>query len=416
MNKNPDTNGAYGVLFGALIALSLAIPATAQEASKGPRPGEVETAPIKCWWKTDTTAIRIGERFTVTLTCGVIETASLKVVAGTNQLDPGAVQLTPFEVVSGVRRQDVVAPPWKYFQYEYRVRLLNEGFFGQDASLPALPVTYNIETAAGKGAQGRDQSYILPPLPVRVTSLVPKDANDIRDASIEGFEAIESRRFRSTSATVAGGILLGFSAVLLVLAGVRALGSVRQRRPDAVRAVAPLTALSACVRALSKLKSDAASGGWSPDLARRALTMVRVAGAAGLGRPIAQTTVSRNAKEREGQLLVRQGVLRPRYALISAATTAQTVGRALGNGHPPSASSRAALEQLRGALETFSVAAYGRNGEPDGIALDGALRESIDAVRQLRLRSVWPMGGVFAFRSPEPGLGTASMREESSRL
>ena len=78
--------------------------------------GEVETAPIKCWWKTDTTAIRIGERFTVTLTCGVIETSSLKVVAGTNQLDPGAVQLTPFEVVSGVRRQDVVAPPWRYFQ------------------------------------------------------------------------------------------------------------------------------------------------------------------------------------------------------------------------------------------------------------------------------------------------------------
>ena len=102
-----------------LAILSLAASATAQDAQKGPRPGEVETAPIKCWWKTDTTAIRIGERFTVTLTCGVIETSSLKVVAGTNQLDPGAVQLTPFEVVSGVRRQDVVAPPWKYFQYQY---------------------------------------------------------------------------------------------------------------------------------------------------------------------------------------------------------------------------------------------------------------------------------------------------------
>ena len=52
------------------------------------KPGEVETVPIKCWWKTDTTEVRIGQRFMLTLTCGVIETKSLKVVANTNALDP----------------------------------------------------------------------------------------------------------------------------------------------------------------------------------------------------------------------------------------------------------------------------------------------------------------------------------------
>jgi len=115
------------------------------------RPGEVETAPIRCWWRTDRAEIRIGERFGVTLTCGVIETRALKVAAGTNQLDPGAVQLTPFEVVAGTRRDDIVAPPWRYFQYDYSVRLLSEGFFGQDIAIPSLNVTYNIQAAAGNG-------------------------------------------------------------------------------------------------------------------------------------------------------------------------------------------------------------------------------------------------------------------------
>src|SRR4051812_5811263 len=50
------------------------------------RPGEVETVPIKCWWKTGTTEVRVGERFMLTLTCGVIETKSLKVIANTNAL------------------------------------------------------------------------------------------------------------------------------------------------------------------------------------------------------------------------------------------------------------------------------------------------------------------------------------------
>src|SRR6185436_4310781 len=58
----------------------------------------------------------------------------------------------------------------------YSVRLLSEGFFGQDIAIPSLNVTYNIQAAAGNGAQGRDQTYVLPPLPVRVAMLVPKDA------------------------------------------------------------------------------------------------------------------------------------------------------------------------------------------------------------------------------------------------
>src|SRR5688500_15824116 len=177
----------------ALIAQAPAItPRPAPPAAA--RPGEVETDPIRCWWKADQTAVRVGERFTVVLTCGVIETGAVTIVPAVNQLEAGAIQLTPFDVVSGVRRDDIVAPPWRYLQFEYVVRLMNDGFFGQDVNLPPLTVTYNLQ-APGGGTQGRDQNYILPALPMRVLSVVPRAASDIRDASDETFEAIESRRF-----------------------------------------------------------------------------------------------------------------------------------------------------------------------------------------------------------------------------
>src|SRR4030095_14354692 len=95
-----------------------------------PRAGQVESDPIRCWWKTDRTSVRVGEAFGLTLTCGVIETGPIAGVAALAQLEGGAIQLTPFEVVSATRRADVVTRPWRYVQFDYRVRLLNDGFFG----------------------------------------------------------------------------------------------------------------------------------------------------------------------------------------------------------------------------------------------------------------------------------------------
>src|SRR5262245_38276362 len=143
------------------------------------KPGEVESDPIRCWWKADRTSLRVGEKFGLVLTCSVIEAGPITVVPVLNQLEPGALSLTPFEVVSGVSHDDVVTPPWRYIQREYQVRLLSDGFFGQDVTIPALTVTYNLQER-GSGSQGRDQQYILPPLPMRILSLVPKSADDIR--------------------------------------------------------------------------------------------------------------------------------------------------------------------------------------------------------------------------------------------
>lgn len=377
-----------GMTLAALFLLLAGPPAWAQQ---GPKPGEIETAPIKCWWKTDRTSIRVGERFTLTLTCAVIETRSVTVVPTLTQLDPGALQIPPFEVVGGSRREDVVTAPWRYIQYEYTVRFLGEGFFGQDVIVPPLSVTYAIRASSGNGAEGRDLSYVLPAIPLRVMSLVPRETGDIRDASAETFADVESRRFRARTAVIVATVLFAAAAALLLAGVVRIFARARTRRTGEVRAMPPARVLGGCLQQLKQLHGDVARDGWTPALARRANAMLRVAGAVALGRPVAQAPVDRATAEREGQVIVRRGIVRRRQAMVSAATTPLTIDKALGNGHLPSPATRAALEQLRSALQAFGSAGYGRNADLDLLTLNTALEQGTDAVKRLRRRALLPV-------------------------
>lgn len=368
-------------------------PATAPVARPRPRPapkaGQVAEEPIRCWWKTDRTAISVGERFAVVLTCATLETGPTTVVPNVSQLEGGAVQLTPFEVVNSTRRADVVAPPWRYVQFEYVTRLLNDGFFGQDVSIPALTVTYNFKTSDGANT-GRDQNYILPALPMRVLSLVPRGAADIRDTSAMTFGDIEAARFRATLARVVSWIALAFALTLAVLALVRASQRFRTRAPDAVKTVGPVAQLGACAEVLREVRA-AAAGGWSPELVRRALPALRLAGASALGRPVSQERVDRDAEVREGQIVVRDGWLRRGRTMVSASTTPVHIA-ASATQKGVGARTRAALVGLGQALEAFSVAAYARSGgPPDRGELDAALDQALDAVKQLRIGALWPM-------------------------
>ncbi|HEY6507657.1 MAG TPA: hypothetical protein VIY56_06565, partial [Vicinamibacterales bacterium] len=235
-----------------------------------------------------------------------------------------------------------------------------------------------------------DQSYVLPALPMRVLSLVPRGAADIRDTSAMTFGDIEAARFRATVARVASWIALAFALVLAALALVRASQRFRTRAPDAVRTVSDFAQLGACAATLQEVRQDAASG-WSPELVRRALPALRVAGASALGRPVAQEPVDRDATVREGQILVKGGWLRRRRTLVSASTTPVQIA-ASADQKRLGGRARTALRGLGQALEAFSTAAYGRgDAQPDRGDLNAALDQGLDAVKQLRVGALWPM-------------------------
>jgi len=390
---------AQRIVFALLAVGLLGAGAPAQAQTKrAPRPGEVESDPIRCWWKADRSAVRVGEQFTLVLTCGVIETTTVKVVPVVNQLEPGAISLTPFEAVSGQRHEDVVVPPWRYLQYEYSMRLLTEGFFGQDVNIPPLTVTYNLQMPGAGNTEGRDQTYVLPALPMRVLSIVPRAASDIRDASGQTFATVESRRNRATAEIVAASIAFAFAGLLVALALVRLAGRFRVRDAKTVRPLPAAVLLRGSMRALRSARQEATRQGWSAPAMARAVAALRVAGSVAVGRPVAQLHVANGKPERPGQIEVRRGVIRRKRVLLSAATTPATLLSAIENGH--GGSSRATVQPIMDALQALTAAVYGRAGEADTQSPNKAVDEASAAVRRMWLRSLIPFSVARANGAP----------------
>src|SRR5215475_8486757 len=143
----------------------------------------VETDPIQCWWRTSAGAVRVGEPFSLVLTCAVVENDTAKVIVDQSKLEPSVIQLAPFEVTGGSHGADLRTGDRRFFQYEYRLRLIAENQFGRDVPLPETKLSYHVQsqTSQRSAIQGRDQSYLLPGQSMRIMSMVPTDASDIRD-------------------------------------------------------------------------------------------------------------------------------------------------------------------------------------------------------------------------------------------
>jgi hypothetical protein len=391
-------------------------PAPPKAASSVPKafaqtrqPGDIETDPIKCFWKTDRSTIIVGERFTVVLTCGIIDTDKIKAIPDFNQLEASTIGLQPFEVVKGVRHQDVRNPPWRYIQYEYTVRLIAEGLFEKDIDLPAVKITYHIQSSIGGGSTGRDQTYQLPAMSMHVASLVPKKVTDIRDTSLSTFADIESRRVRSTGEFVAALIAFGFAVVLIGLALVSVVGRYRVRTPSADRPLGLGAVLGGCLREAGRVKADAL-GGWTPELASRALSVLRIGGAVALDRPVTQSIVAAGVAPRAGQLSLRKGLLGRRRSFVSTATTPGTISRSLTstNGHAPNARTEAMLRDFEESLAVLTRARYGRDGKLDGSALDTAFDNGVDALKKLRIAKTWPMRTIGSLTRSATEIGWSS--------
>jgi len=375
--------------------------------------------PLQCWWRTSTGAIRIGEQFSIVLTCAVLETEAATVVVDQSRLEPSVVQFAPFEVLGGSHGADLRRGDRRFFQYEYRARLIAENLFGKDVSLPETKLSYHIQSSVGQktALQGRDQSYILPPLSLRVLSLVPADATDIRDTPSVTFQDIDQRGFRANLLTVIGGVLFAVAGLLTLLALVRLLARYRKPAEASSRLISDAAALRAAGRELAAVRRQREDGGWTPDLAGRALAALRVAGAYAVGRraslmPAAvqssgasrQSSDGSQAPEEAGRLIVQTGWPRARRVAVSGAITSQSVGRErIRRAGSTGFAGSELYESLEQALSALTEAQYGRNGKLDDSALDQALETGGQVLKRAKIDQTWVMKRLAARRVQRQG-------------
>jgi hypothetical protein len=324
--------------------------------------------------------VRIGQPFSLLLTCAIAEVEGQRVVVDQGKLSPEAIPLSPFEVVDGGNLVESAADGRRFFQRDYRIRVVTDSAFGQDVPIPALVVTYRLETESASGArnQGIERRHELPALPMRVLALVPADARDIREAPIATFAELDEAAFRASLAETSGLVLLGIGAVGLVVALVSAA---RVRRPAASGAavLADHDVVRQVVRDLQTIRQERERDSWTPALVGRVLAVVRVIASYLERREPSQRRVEGGETVTEGTLVhVDRGGAR---TVISAAITSA----ALRDDHAP-VEHRAAI---RDALASLTRAHYGTDQRVDTAALDAALDAAAEAADTLKRQRTW---------------------------
>lgn len=344
-----------------------------------------EADPLTCWWRTSTGAIAVGQPFTLVLTCAQVDTESLATVVERNRLDPRAIELAPFEVLGGSVAADVKAGDWTFFQVEYRLRFVNQGFFDQDVALPPLAIAYRLETRGapqGAATQGMERRFAMPHQTLRVTSLVPADATDIRDAAPVTFADLEARSARGRLLTTAGVALSVVGAGVALLGIARAFGGRRRSRPAAAAPLSDAAVVRHAVRALSAVRRRVdGAGRWEADDVADALAAIRIVGACAADGTPSQRLASTAEAAPSGALAVRRRWGAGARVIVSASETPKSLGAAVDAQR----GGTARLRVLRDALAVLTAAQYADAGPLDAAALDGALDSSLGVAKRLAL-------------------------------
>jgi hypothetical protein len=382
------------VATGALLAVATIAGANAQPRAPQPAdgPSMVETAPLRCWWRTSKGAVAIGEPFDVRLTCAVLETDTVQVVPDESRLTVAGVQLTPFEVIGGDHPADTRAGQRRFFQYRYTVRVLDPNQLGQDVALPRLSILYKVQSRTDTNAtlEGRDFAYLMPGLTVHVLSQVTEDVADIRDGTDVGLERLEALRFRARLLDIGALTLLAGGVVLLVAAVGRAVMSRSGTATSNVRPrIADRRVLGAVDREMTRIARDAAAG-WTGELVRDAHAALRIVGAIALGRGVSERPLEPAASPGDGRVAVRAWRPGRVGASVSSATTPADLRSALDT-LPASASpaDRQGLEALRDALSSLTAAQFAEGGTPDALAMSTALEAGRSEAARLTRDRRW---------------------------
>ena len=386
---------------GHAIAAGLAQPSPKVTATAVTTGGAVTLEPIECWSRTSTGAVRVGELFTLVVTCSVVDTASTTVVPDQSKLDPGVFQIPPFEVVSGTQASDLRTATRRLFQYEYTVRYVGEDF-GKEISLPALTVSYHVQSRVQQDAavDGRERQYILPARMIRILSLVPAVATDIRDQPAETFRQIEARRLRANILGVTAGFLYIVGTLVLISGVTHTFRRRRQQTP----ALMKLTSGSAILRRVAEELGDVRRlrgiEGWTDALSARALAALRVVATYAVSHPVNQVP-GHGIQPSDGQLVVPARWPGRNTALVSGSATSATLaearrsietGRAVSDVDADGAGMSAVecLADLDLAMTRFSGKAYGRDA---GAIKDADLDEALDVggreLDRLRREHTW---------------------------
>ncbi len=364
-----------GVLgLGSWVVLMLPVGVFAQQTS---------VEPIRCWRQSTAGAVTIGEAFTVTLTCAVVETADTQVVPDQSRLDVASIQMAPFEILGGTHPEDVRRGSRRFFQYDYQVRIISRDAIGQDVNMPPLMISYRIHSQVGANArlEGRDLTYLVPALPIRVLSLVPADASDIRDGAEAGFGAVQALRTRSRTFRAVA-YALGALAVVMAILALVPIARRARTRGDGERALVPARVVAdRAAVVLSETQGRAARDGWNDDLLSSALSASRLIAATAIGHEISQKPLGPDGAVPEGRLLVEHGFPRRIKATVSCAVTPDAVARALAGNHSFSLTRAQQLESLRAALATLTAALYRQSPGRDATILDESVRQVIGAAR-----------------------------------
>lgn len=362
-------------------------PARPQEAPPETlSPVDVATAPplaadtpVQCWWRSSSGAIRVGEVVDVALTCAVLESATVTAVPDESRLAVASVQLTPFEIVDGAHPPDVRQDDRRFFQYRYRLRIINPDAIGRDVKTPPLAIPYRLQSRVGGTASlaGRDLAHMMPQLVFRVVSQVPADADDIRDSTDASFAEIEALRFRADAFNVAAMVLTALGAVTALSLLAPAFGLLRTKRRAVAHRMSDRLVLSRAAGVLGD-RLDGARGGWTPEALAEAHTAARVVAALATGSGARELPLGPAAVTPEGRLRVQHRVRRDAAAVTAHATT-DTLARAIAALPPDaSAATRSRLERLRDVLTTLTRAQYGAAGTIDATAVDDAVRAARD--------------------------------------
>ena len=208
--------------------------------------------------------------------------------------------------------------------------------------------------------QGRDLTYVLPVQYVRILSMVPPDATDIRDTRDASFNRIESIAFRAGVLEIVAVTLVALGGLMTILALVGIARRTQRAKGPVERLISRPALLRLAARELSAAQRESVEQGWNESLVTRAVSALRISAAGALGRPVSQRLVDPTAEQGQGRFLIKR-VGRGKRMAVSSSVTGEDVARELARLPAHAAPSRRQLlEDLQATLDTLSAAQYGR--------------------------------------------------------